>query len=465
MPLLREVWFWPPTGFVDRRWSHGTAFDSPDADTFLRQSRAVCERYCEALPALAVTHGTSHLRLFLADPDDDRLTVPGPDDAPTAAFLGGPRTGFEMGLVRLPARWRHRPDDRRREDILGVVHASVMLMADERRLEGRDRLVQAVEHVRAHGYGYTWDGPWTRSPRRGPFAARARFRLADDGHGRVSVEVASLGSDGTPVATASTSEYRTWGTAGIRFRSFARTMRWRGPDVLSLDAGLALDDVAELCVWVSGGPGSPPQVGEVLGPPLPEKPSRTATERAVTVDVPADADAQRRLVTSAKVTDRLAAALDGRTTPDVVETLAADPSVKVREAVARRASAPPDLLARMAGDPDRRVREAVATNPATSAETVVLLASDPAWQVHYPAADRDDLPREVLLRLCRDGIPAVREYLASKHGADEEVALVLAADDVPAVRIALARAVGVHPTARAVLEQDPNRTVRTAVRR
>ena len=48
MPLLREVWFWPPTGFVDRRWSHGTAFDSPDADTFLRQSRAVCERYCEA---------------------------------------------------------------------------------------------------------------------------------------------------------------------------------------------------------------------------------------------------------------------------------------------------------------------------------------------------------------------------------------------------------------------------------
>ena len=80
--------------------------------------------------------------------------------------------------------------------------------------------------------------------------------------------------------------------------------------------------------------------------------------------------------------ERLAAAENQNSRPEVLERLAADADSEVRTQVALNPNCPPDVLARLAVDPDENVRTEVACHPRTPIWVVERLAEhDPATNV------------------------------------------------------------------------------------
>jgi hypothetical protein len=106
--------------------------------------------------------------------------------------------------------------------VLDVLHTSMLQLAPHRGWS-----VEALARVRSTllttGVGFEWASPWKSSPNRA-LEARAVFRVADDGFGRVVVEVRDrrsrdLVARSRPAITFS-------GPSG--FRQVTQTLRWRG---------------------------------------------------------------------------------------------------------------------------------------------------------------------------------------------------------------------------------------------
>src|SRR4051794_8285825 len=264
MAVLREVYVWPPSGFRDRPWR-----EDADADAFAKVARAVCDRYCEALPELGITHWTSQLRIFAWEPADAH--VPADQDGPWWEFLsGGPRTGFEAAEAVMPAGVAGGGLARQQQAVLDVVHAATVEMATQRGLVNAERLVEARDHVISHDYGYAWTSPWRRAPRgpasgarnAGRLAARVYFQLEPDGFGTARIEVAALDPAGTPrgpEAAASSDTYPTWTTAPS-FRRAVKTGAWLGPDHFTIRPYvdlIAQGDSVHLLVTGTGAPEDP----------------------------------------------------------------------------------------------------------------------------------------------------------------------------------------------------------------
>ncbi|WP_157368219.1 hypothetical protein [Alloactinosynnema sp. L-07] len=209
MAVLRTVEFWPKTGFPGGPWA-----DTPDVDTFVKTARRVCERYSELLALGGVRSRTSSVRLF-AHPDTARADVLG-------EVYVDPQSDGEFAVVSLPPGISVLAPQARAMLVLEVVHRCLLRLASAR---GWDPAVldAAYRHTIESGLAFTWSSAWKASPGR-CFRARATFRLADDGYGRVSVEIQER-SGGTVVGH--TSESLSFSTIE-GFKRSAATLRWVG---------------------------------------------------------------------------------------------------------------------------------------------------------------------------------------------------------------------------------------------
>lgn len=224
MARLSTVEFWPATGFVDRPW-----VEDPGEDAFVKTATRICERFSEALRdglgGAVVENSVGSIRFFTgrhADPDWRGRNVPAdPVNVLVEVVLDRPH-GFEMATVTLPQGIEALTAQERARLVLEVICAATGRLGAVR---GWDRQVLAAarQHVIDHGYGYEAVGPWKASPSR-RHRARCVFGLADDGFGRLTLQVADAGSE---EVVAWAGPYLAYSTREGFARS-VRTLRWTG---------------------------------------------------------------------------------------------------------------------------------------------------------------------------------------------------------------------------------------------
>jgi hypothetical protein len=455
MATLREVFVWPPSGFPDQSWCTDL-----DADAFAKVSRAVCERYSEALVTLGLTHKVSSMRIFT---DVAGLRARRADgDVLWTRFVGeGRPEGFEVGQAVMPVGFAAWQLPRQQRLALDVVHQLVVAMAFARGIVGADRLEAARAHVEDHDFGYAWDGPWCPAPRRrgstspdpsaavGELTARGRYRLDPDGFGTMVLQIARL-RDGVAHPVVSSGEHRTW-TTDRSFRRSARTLRWDGPTGVSVVPYVSFFDVGPtLRVSLTVPPALRPDPGqpaagsgeglaivERLEDPQQAVAPRTLTDRAADVVVPSS-DADQELLLSGSVAARMALAGHVLTSPDLIERLAHDSSAAVRRQIAARAGATPQVLCSLVADPDRQVRQALMGNLDSPPDLLVTLVGDTQWQVRWELMDRATLPLQVQQAISRCPDRDLRRMMTERIPLDPTVVSFLTADPDVSVRQMLA---------------------------
>lgn len=217
MARLRVVEFWPSTGLPGAAWSSDRG-----EDAFVKSARSVCELYSEALLSLQVQAPLSTLRFTCArdrHPTDGEVLV--------EIFVDRAQ-GFELARVSLPNGVEDLEPEARALLSLEVVHDAVVRLGAARGWE-TDVLEVARRHALDQGLRFVWAGPWNSSPDR-QHRARAVYRLADDGYGRVIIEI-QRSSDETAVAV---SEEALAFSTSEGFKRSARTLRWDGRDTAQL---------------------------------------------------------------------------------------------------------------------------------------------------------------------------------------------------------------------------------------
>lgn len=219
MPSFSYVEVHPPTGFPDRPW-HGDDPDRDDVhDAFVKAARSVTELYGEALAPLKVPNRCSMLRFGCSSWAETEVVV---------TLVTEKHEGMEMGRIHVPGSFLDLTHRQRAAVVLEAVHGGVLRLAEAR--DWDPSVFDACrDHVLAEGLAYRWDGPWKSSPDR-RHRARARYRLAPDGYGRVRIEVQRrddetvVGVSGEAVAFSTSKG----------FERSARTMRWEGSDSVGL---------------------------------------------------------------------------------------------------------------------------------------------------------------------------------------------------------------------------------------
>lgn len=467
MAVLRTVFVWPPSGFPDQPWC-----TDPGADAFAKVSRAICDRYSEALATTGLVHKVGSVRIIDRGCDQDGSVVRPPGDEPLVSFVGQVRPeSFELGHVALPAGFAGWPLERQQIAVLNVVHDIMVMMAAERGIENAHRLELARQHVLKHQYGFSWTSPWKPAPRaRGkgphpvPLSARARYRLEPDGYGVAVLEVGQIvGADEVEVIAVSR-EHPTW-TTDKSFKRSARTLRWTGPSCASV--------VPYLTAWGQSGPTLSLALGERsteneslefverMGRD-PSVPRRTVQDRARDVTVPAEGAAQAGLLNSRSVADRVALAGDPGTGSAVVAQLAHDASPAVRRIIAARQRAAPEVLRALVTDRDRRVRENLMRNPATPDDVVLTLVTDPDRRVRWSVLNRSEHPAPLLLAMAQATERDLRWMTAERIRLDPASEALLARDDDETVRHQIARRT-TDPARLLALIEDPHPLVRGGV--
>ncbi|GAA2153861.1 hypothetical protein GCM10009844_38940 [Nocardioides koreensis] len=242
MSRFTYVEVYPSTGSPDRfmSWPEST----PVKDAFLRASRPVCELYAEGLDKLDVQGYKSVLRLTAWFPEDQhggRDPNQGPDEIHVVVWPEKPSDlPGEMGAIhasssvgRLNARDRARL-------VLEVVHTAVRQLASYRDWDPA-QFQSCYKHVLEQDFTYHWHSAWKASPDR-RHRARAVYRLtADDGWGRVRLEIADRA---TGEVIAVSDEAVAFCTSKGFVRS-AKTLAWSDSDrVLLLPYCGLLGDVS-----------------------------------------------------------------------------------------------------------------------------------------------------------------------------------------------------------------------------
>jgi hypothetical protein len=204
MAAFTNVQVYPMSGWWDRPWGESAAQDS-----LARQSRAVCERYREALRLRPPQNRSSTLRIFMSGADDPHM------EGRDVLVLAARPEGFESARLAVPSDFSHRPVDVRSEWILNAIHSACMELAGLRGLPA-EPFESAREHVETHGYGFSWAAGWKHSPGRN-FRARCHFDLQLNGFGQLKIEVRR--KDGALI------DYTTPQIAWTTFESFTRSAK------------------------------------------------------------------------------------------------------------------------------------------------------------------------------------------------------------------------------------------------
>jgi pentose-5-phosphate-3-epimerase len=180
---------------------------------------------------------------------------------------------------------------------------------------------------------------------------------------------------------------------------------------------------------------------------------------------------------------RMAAAMNPSTPEKVLDSLSRDPDKLVRKAaldnesislgalessgsesgslsLASSKKATAESLAKLAQDKDEKVREAVASNKNTPAEVLLLLAKDKSSEVRQEVALNPSTPIDVLKKLAKDKDDSVRKYLTWREELSADIQKVLAKDENIWVRAALAENKKVTKEILGILSKDPDSTVR-----
>jgi hypothetical protein len=465
--VLRTVFVWPPSGFPDRPWC-----DDPGADAFAKVSRAICDRYSEALATVGLVHKVGSVRIIDRGCDQEGVVVRPPGDEPLVSFVGeGRPEGFERGHVALPAGFAGWPLERQQITVLDVVHDVMVTMAAARGIDNADRLERARHHVLKHQYTFSWISPWRSAPRgrgkgphRVPLSARVRYRLEPNGFGVAMLEVGrTVGADEVEVIAVSR-EHPTW-TTDKSFKRSARTLRWSGPSYVSVvpyvTAWGQIGPTVSLALSESSDESESLEFVEGLGADSPV-PRRTVQDRARDVTVPAEAAAQASMLASRSVADRVALAGDPGTGSALVAQLALDPSPAVRRIIAAGRRVAPEVLRALVTDHDRRVREELMRNPATPDDVVVTLVADPDRRVRWSVLNRSAHPAPVLLAMAQATERDLRWMTAERIRLDPASEALLARDDDETVRHQIARRT-TDPTQLLALLEDPHPLVRGGV--
>lgn len=191
MARFTYVEVYPATGFPERlmSWPEST----PVKDAFLRASRPVCELYAEGLEKLDAQGYKSVLRLTAWFPEDNhggRDPNQDPDEIHVSVWPEKPYDlPGEMGAIHATSAVGTLGAPDRARLVLEVVHTAVLQLSGYRDWDP-DQFQSCYEHVLAQGLTYRWQSPWKASPDR-RHRARAVYRLtADDGWGRVRLEIA-----------------------------------------------------------------------------------------------------------------------------------------------------------------------------------------------------------------------------------------------------------------------------------
>lgn len=106
-------------------------------------------------------------------------------------------------------------------------------------------------------------------------------------------------------------------------------------------------------------------------------------------------------------------ALNRRTSPEMLATMAEDENLWVRGCVARNPSTPSNVLAGLAEDEDWGVRMFVAVHPHTSLATLSILADDKHPWVRSCVACNPTVSSDMLARLATDEDDGVRSASTS----------------------------------------------------
>lgn len=192
MPKLRFIDIYPQSGPFDEWWE-----DSAPVDAVTRTARRVCEAHSAGLRSLELEAPRASYRLLPREVDaGDPLRVELLDDL----------KDHNVGSLLVPADAHNWAPQARAAAVLEAIHRATVLLG-ARLGWNRAELAEVRDQVAAAGGRFSWESKWRHRPDR---SSRARVRAvwADDGFGRLSVQVE--GAEGArysaPVIAFSTPE-------------------------------------------------------------------------------------------------------------------------------------------------------------------------------------------------------------------------------------------------------------------
>jgi hypothetical protein len=266
MALMRSVDVYPTAGFE----KHFRGRD-PDAEAFARSAQRVAALCTEALPALGLRSGVSHLRVMVGM-HERRY----PDVAEARLMHVARHDGFHSAHAYVPAGVAEMPADARALLVLDVLVSVLEQLGDAHDWDPA-ALAALRDGVLQRGLAHRWTGSWKSSPDR-----RRRARVAalvrDDGRGQIWVETAY--ADGEDLRGTASADTR----ADLEdFRRYAQLLHWEGPDTVVFgpfdDGPIHPAQRAKVEKMIATGPvvdveGNVHRTDEFLASVLPGDPSR-----------------------------------------------------------------------------------------------------------------------------------------------------------------------------------------------
>lgn len=254
MPYLTLVEVWPSTGYPRGQW-----LEEPTADAFVKSARRVRESYSEALRAAEIANRVSTVRLMPIAPDPRRSGRGAPGGIEVVA-LTDRLEGREGGRVHLPAGLERLTAEQRGRIAFDVIDSVMRRLAQTR---GWDitKLDEVAQQVIDQGLDFVWTGPWklNRSRRH---RARCRFELADDGFGRMRIQIAAARDERVLFQSE---EYTAFSTLE-GFKRATRTMRWLDESSVQVTPMVGLLRMTGRTVSWSFNPAAEPQPAATLAP-------------------------------------------------------------------------------------------------------------------------------------------------------------------------------------------------------
>jgi|GEM_PF-3524812 len=239
MARLRDVFFYPYSGWPQFPWSEGRNAQPPystdilDRDAAARSSRAVTEALSRRLAAYQIETRRRGYGINILD----QMRDSGVEATPLPKYA---KDGF-AGRVELTRGFRLLLPVQRAEVLTEVAYLCLLPLARE---EGWDAALEAAVASVRDDYRCTWTSAWRRTPDR-KRAVRLTVEMADDGYGRWHLEIGSL--DGTVDLITPTLMGWTWienferMAKDMRFDADGRLVIGRGSQFLS---GVTTIDVA-----------------------------------------------------------------------------------------------------------------------------------------------------------------------------------------------------------------------------
>jgi hypothetical protein len=264
-PTLRDVHFWPDTGWPDHRWYPSDLDDDTygpvlDVDALLRGSRKVTELLGERLAEEGITMPFASIRLMPGLP-----SASGDLEVEVSDHMAG---GEDIAHVHVPAGF-HDLDVRERDALVLLMWRETLKRLVARRGGDPAAVDRAADAARRDDYEVPRHGPWKQDRSR---SRRMRLVgvLRDDGFLRLRVEVEELRGE----RSSRLSDEMVGGSSYWSFDRAARSLRWTSsttvegisvPGIILGDRGSFAFDVVAGAVGVRGGHADPLPI-EPTGP-------------------------------------------------------------------------------------------------------------------------------------------------------------------------------------------------------